>query len=156
MDSEWCTPIHGKWHTGQNNSILTVSWIRLSIFSSQLYCQWFWMLCNPWILILLCMSTVQFCCRFWPFNFTYGCIVCLAGPWIRVPYLESCWDKKPWDSHPISQFRQNMTDQRSPRWKWVSLHIQSMHSWKWLFGTVASCDFPTDTFVLEGTQRSGC
>lgn len=39
------------------------------------------------------MSAVQFRCHFWPFNFTYGCIVCLAGPWIREPFLESCWDK---------------------------------------------------------------
>lgn len=39
------------------------------------------------------MSAVQFLCHFWPFNFTCGCIVCLAGPWIREPFLESCWDK---------------------------------------------------------------
>lgn len=102
-----------------------------------------------------CMSTVQFCWHFWPFNFTYGCIVCLEGPWIRAPFFESCWDKNPGTANPFpSSERRWQTkghqDENTFHCTFKACTAESDCSKQWL------CNFPTSIFVLGGMQRPEC
>lgn len=127
-------------------------WSRLD-FSSILLMVW--MLCNPRISILYCMSNVQFCWHFWPLNFTYGYIVCLAGPWIRAPFLESCWDKNlgtatPYPSSDRRWQTKGHRDENGFHCTFKACTAESDCLEQWL------CDFPKRTFIFGSTQRPEC